>query len=342
MGIVNWVGANLEEIETAVTRMNEPRYRGRQIYSGIYHHLFRSWDQFTALGKRLRERLKTQFAIEYPQVEKVFVSRDGTRRYLLEVASGQRIESVFIPEERRDTFCISTQVGCAVGCPYCVSGRLPMQRNLAAGEIAGQILLLKTDSGTATKRLNIVIMGMGEPLYNYDNVMKAVRLMTDDQGMSIPPRRVTLSTSGVVPGIRWLAAEAVIPNLAISLNATTDEVRDTLVPVNKRWNIAALIESCRNFPAAQRRRITFEYTLIKGINDSNEDALRLVRLLRIVKKKKINLIPLNAHPWIPFKPPSRNRVLAFQQILGDHRITVHVRRPRGEDISAACGMLAAG
>jgi 23S rRNA (adenine2503-C2)-methyltransferase len=334
------VGASLEEIETAVTGMNEPRYRARQIYSGIYHRLYRSWDQFTELGKKLRERLEGEFAIGYPHVQKVFVSRDGTRRYLLEVTSGQKIESVFIPEERRDTFCVSTQVGCAVGCPYCVSGKLPMQRNLLPGEIVGQILLMKADRGTATKRLNIVIMGMGEPLNNYDNVMKSVSLMTDDQGMSIPLRRVTLSTSGIVPNIRRLAAEARIPNLAISLNATTDEVRDTLVPINKRWNIAALLESCRSFPLAQRRHITFEYTLINGINDSDEDALRLARLLQKVKKK-INLIPLNAHPLIPFKPPGRERVLAFQRILADQHITVNVRRPRGEDVSAACGMLAA-
>jgi 23S rRNA (adenine2503-C2)-methyltransferase len=340
MELVNWVGAGLEEIEAAMAEMNEPRYRARQIYSGIYQHLYQSWDRFTELGKPLRERLKAEIALKYPEVEKVFESRDGTRRYLLEVGAGQKIESVFIPEERRDTFCISTQVGCAVGCPYCVSGRLPMQRNLAPGEIVGQILLMMADRGTNTKRLNIVIMGMGEPLNNYNNVMASIRRMTDDRGMAIPPRRVTLSTSGVVPGIRRLAAEAVIPNLAISLNATTDDVRDALVPINRRWNIAALLESCREFPVAQRGRITFEYILIKGINDSNEDALRLAHLLRKTKKK-INLIPLNAHPQIPFHPPDRERALAFQRILAGHRITVHIRRPRGEDVSAACGMLAA-
>jgi 23S rRNA (adenine2503-C2)-methyltransferase len=217
-----------------------------------------------------------------------------------------------------------------------------MQRNLTPGEIVGQILLMKADRGTSSKRLNIVIMGMGEPLNNYGNVMKAIDLMTDDRGLSIPLRRVTVSTSGIVPGIRRLAEEAAIPNLAISLNATTDEVRDTLVPVNKKWNIAALLESCRSFPVAHRRWITFEYILIKGVNDSHEDALRLAGLLKKVKKKKINLIPLNSHPWIPFKPPSRKRVLEFQRILADRHITVHLRRPRGEDISAACGMLAAG
>ena len=339
MDIVNWIGADLKEIETAVMSMNEPLYRARQIYSGIYHHNLRSWDQFTELSKQLRERLKTQFAIEYPRIQEVFISRDGTRRYLLDLAPGQRIESVFIPEEKRDTVCISTQVGCAVGCLYCATGRLPMQRNLSPGEIIGQILLLQAERNTDTKRLNIVIMGMGEPLNNYDNVMTAIRLMTHDQGMSISPWRVTLSTAGIVPGIQRLASEKVIPNLAISLNATTDRVRDKLIPVNKRWNIATLLKACRSFPLAQRRRITFEYTLIKDINDSNEDARRLVRLLHGLRQK-INLIPLNADPSIPFKPPSEERVLAFRQILADHHMTVNVRRPRGEDISAACGMLA--
>jgi 23S rRNA (adenine2503-C2)-methyltransferase len=319
----NLVGATLEEIEAAVEAMNEPRYRARQIYAGIYHRLLRSWDEFTDLGKRFRERLKEQFTIENPPVQQVFVSRDGTRRYLLEVGPDQRIESVFIPEERRDTICISTQV----------------RRNLRPGEIVGQVRLLQADRGIVSRRLNIVIMGMGEPLHNFENVMKSIRLMTDDQGMCISPRRVTVSTSGVVPGIRRMGQEPVIPNLAISLNATTDAVRDQLIPINKKWNIEALLAACRNFPLAHRRRITFEYVLIEGMNDSMEDARRLVRLLHGLQKK-INLIPLNADPWIPLKAPSQERVLAFQQILIDHHITVNIRRPRGEDVSAACGMLA--
>jgi 23S rRNA (adenine2503-C2)-methyltransferase len=205
MEITNLIGADLGEIESAMTGMNEPRYRARQIYAGIYRHRFRSWDQFAEVGKLLRDRLKVQFVMEYPRVQQVFDSRDGTRRYLLEVAPGQRIESVFIPEERRDTFCISTQVGCAVGCLFCATGLLPMQRNLLPGEIVGQVLLLQADRGTSAKRLNIVLMGMGEPLNNYDNVIKAIRIMTDDRGMSISPRRITLSTSGIVPGIQQLA-----------------------------------------------------------------------------------------------------------------------------------------
>jgi 23S rRNA (adenine2503-C2)-methyltransferase len=339
MNTTNLVGASLEEIEAAMGAMSEPRYRARQIYAGIYRRLLHSWDEFTDLGRRLREKLNEQFKIENPRVQQVFVSRDGTRRYLFDVGPGQRVESVFIPEERRDTFCISTQVGCAVGCLFCVTGRLRMRRNLLPGEIVGQVLALQSDRGTVSRRLNIVIMGMGEPLNNYENVMKSIGLMTDEQGMCISPRRVTLSTSGIVPGIRRLAEEPVLPNLAISLNATTNAVRDLLIPINKKWNIETLLATCRNFPLAHRRRITFEYVLIEGLNDSIEDALRLVRLLEGLRKK-VNLIPLNADPWIPLKTPSQERILGFQQVLVEHHITVNIRRPRGDDVSAACGMLA--
>jgi 23S rRNA (adenine2503-C2)-methyltransferase len=339
METINLVGASLEDIEAVIGSMKEPVYRARQIYAVVYRRLLRSWDQFTDLGKQLREKLRARFIIEYPPLRQVFVSGDGTRRYLFEVVPGQHIESVFIPEEGRDTLCISTQVGCAVGCLFCATGRLPMRRNLSPGEIAGQVLSIKADRGSRTKRLNIVIMGMGEPLNNYESVMSAVRLMTDARGMCISPRHVTLSTSGVIPGILRLAREPVIPNLAISLSATTDAVRDLLIPVNKKWNIAALLEACRSFPIEQRRRITFEYVLIEGINDSPEDARRLARLLRGLKKK-INLIPLNADPWIPLKAPPAERVLEFEKILAGQHITVNIRRPRGDDISAACGMLA--
>jgi 23S rRNA (adenine2503-C2)-methyltransferase len=337
--MTNLVGASLQEIEEAVEGLGQPRYRARQIYAGVYRRRCHSWEDFSDLGKQFRERLKKHFTIENPPVMKVFISKDGTRRYLFGVGPGQRIESVFIPEERRDTFCISTQVGCAVGCLFCVTGRLPLQRNLSSGEIVGQVLALLADRGTAARRLNIVIMGMGEPLHNYENVMKSIRLLTDEQGLCISPRRITLSTSGIVSGIRRLAEEPVIPNLAISLNATTDAVRDTLIPINRKWNIETLLEACRAFPLAQRRRITFEYVLIRGINDSLEDARRLIHLLQGVRKK-INLIPLNADPWIPLKPPTERQVLTFQKILVDHHITVNIRRPRGDDVSAACGMLA--
>jgi len=338
-GMTNLIGASPAEIAAIAAELGEPRFRARQICAGLYARRYQAWDAFTELAKVLREKLSARFLIAYPQTLEVFQSSDGTRRYLLEVAGGHRIESVFIPEEKRDTICISTQVGCAVECLFCVTGKLPMRRNLTAGEIVGQILALQSDRGTDAKRLNIVIMGMGEPLLNYENVMKALRLMTDPLGMSIPKRRITLSTSGVVPGLERLAQEDLVPNLAISLNATTDEVRDRLIPINRKWNIATLLDACRRFPLEPRRRITFEYVLMEGVNDTPEDALRLVGLLKGLKKK-VNLIPLNADPWVPLKTPSEERVLAFQKILIEHHLTAYIRRPRGNDVSAACGMLA--
>ena len=335
----NLIGTDMAEIEAFVSEMGEASFRARQIFAGIYGRRIRNWDDFTDLGKTLREKLKGRFEIGCPRAERVFESRDGTRRYLFDVPPAQKIESVYIPEERRDTLCISTQVGCAVECLFCVTGKLPLRRNLSAGEIVGQVLALQADRGTMQKRLNIVIMGMGEPLHNYDNVMKAIHLMTDKRGMSLSPRRITLSTSGIVPGIQRLAGEPVIPNLAISLNATTDKVRDVLIPINRKWNIATLVEACREFPLERRRRITFEYVLIEDVNDTPADARRLVGLLRGLKKK-VNLIPLNADPWIPLNTPSEERLRAFQKILVDHHITACIRQPRGDDVSAACGLLA--
>jgi 23S rRNA (adenine2503-C2)-methyltransferase len=339
MSIKNLTGATLRDIEAVVADLGESRYRARQIYHGIYRRLYRYWDQFTDLGKPLREKLKSGFVIDYPEKKRVFVSRDGTRRYLFGMSHGHTVESVFIPEETRDTLCISTQVGCAVGCAFCVTSRLGMRRNLSTGEIIGQVLSMQSDRGTEARRMNIVIMGMGEPLNNYDNVMNAFRLMTDGGGMSLSPRRITLSTAGIVPGIRKLAGEPVVPNLAVSLNAASDTVRDQLMPINRTWNIAALLEACRLFPLAQRRRLTFEYVLIGGVNDSAEDAHALARLVGGLRQK-VNLIPLNADPLIPLASPDAETISSFQQILEDHHITTSIRRARGEDISAACGLLA--
>ncbi len=254
--LTNIVGLSLQEIESALQEMGEPRYRARQVFTGIYRRRQQSWDQFTDISKKFRAQLQDRFAIEYPSLEKGFLSVDGTRRYLFDVGHDQRIESVFIPEEKRDTFCISTQVGCAVECLFCVTGKLKMRRNLTAGEVVGQVLALQADRGTQPKQLNVVIMGMGEPLHNYENVMKAIRLMTDPDGVSISPRRITLSTAGVVPKIKALALEPVIPNLAISLNATTDAVRDMLIPINRKWNIEALLQGLQGIPA---RKATEDY-----------------------------------------------------------------------------------
>jgi 23S rRNA (adenine2503-C2)-methyltransferase len=340
METTSLVGSTSEEIAELIAEFGEPRYRARQIYDGIYRRRLRDWDAFTDISRPLREKLKERFPITYPEACSEFHSRDGTRRYLLRVGRGDRIESVYIPEPGRDTVCISTQVGCAVGCLFCVTGRLPMRRNLSSGEIVGQILALQSARDCDSRRLSVVIMGQGEPLHNFENVAKAMRLMADRAGMAISPRRITLSTAGVVPQLERLAAEPVIPNLAISLNATTDQVRDLLIPINRKWNIAALLDACRRFPLDRRRRITFEYVLIAGVNDAAADARRLVRLLKGLQKK-VNLIPLNADPWLPLKTPSAERILEFQKILTDGRVAAYIRRPRGDDVSAACGMLAA-
>jgi len=336
----NLVGKTLEELATLMAGMGEPHYRARQLYASIYRRRLTEWDRFTDLSLAFRERLRQDHVLAYPEPDAVFISEDGTRRYLLAVEHGHRIEAVYIPESERDTICISTQVGCAVECLFCVTGRLPLRRNLDAGEIVGQVLALQADRKLSRRRLNIVIMGMGEPLNNYDNVMKALRLLTDPQGMALPPRRITLSTAGVVPQLQRLAQEPVVPNLAVSLSATTDEVRDLLIPINRKWKIPALLEACRSFPLHRRRRITFEYVLIAGVNDSEDDARRLVLLLRGLRKK-VNLIPLNADPWVPLQPPEEPVILAFQKILTGCGVTAHIRNPRGNDISAACGMLAA-
>lgn len=340
MAPVNLVGKTAAEIAELMAPLAQPAFRARQIYAGIYRRRLRDWDRFTDIPRGLRARLAESFVLGYPRPHAVFVARDGTRRYLLEVGRGDRIEAVFIPEPERATICVSTQVGCALGCLFCVSGRVPLRRNLSAGEIAGQVLALQSEQECARRRLNVVIMGMGEPLHNYDQVVRALQLMTDPAGMAIAPRRITLSTAGVVPQLERLARAPVVPNLAISLNATTDAVRERLMPINRRWNIAALLEACRNLPLEPRRRITFEYVLVAGVNDSPEDARRLVRLLAGLRTK-VNLIPLNADPMVPFAAPSAQRVLEFQSILVAGRITARVRKPRGQEISAACGMLAA-
>jgi 23S rRNA (adenine2503-C2)-methyltransferase len=335
----NLLGMTFDDLVTALSTLQEAPYRVRQVFAGLYKRRAKSWAEFTDLSKPLRQKLANHCAIQYPALEQRFTSRDGTRRYLFSVGPGEKIESVLIPEETRDTLCISTQVGCALGCQFCLTAKIPLRRNLSAGEIISQILILQDDRPTELKQLNVVIMGMGEPLNNYDNVLQAIRLMTDKRGVGLSTRRITLSTAGVVPGIRRLAGEPDPPNLAISLNATTDEIRDQLMPINRKWNIAELIGACKEFPLERRRRITFEYVLIAGVNDSPADARRLAHLLADVRRK-VNLIPLNQDPWLPFKSPDEARIQEFLEILAGKNITASVRRPRGDDISAACGMLA--
>lgn len=292
----------------------------------------------TDLSRQLRARLEADFALTTPRVVSDEVSVDGTRKFLLQLADGRRIESVFIPDTPSMTFCISTQVGCAMACGFCLTGKMGLVRNLTAGEIAGQVRVLAGATGLLDQPFNIVLMGMGEPLHNYDNTMKALRMLYDEHGLAVSPRRITLSTVGIVPGLERLAREPLMPNLAVSLHATTEEQRTRLVPPNKKYPLAAIIEACRRFPLKKRNRITFEYVLLAGVNDTPEDARRLVKLLSGIRAK-VNLIPLNPAPGIPYERPSDERVDRFAQILADRHLTVSVRKSRGRDIRAACGQL---
>jgi 23S rRNA (adenine2503-C2)-methyltransferase len=286
----------------------------------------------------MRAQLPEAFALRTPRVVSDDTSTDGTRKFVLQLADGKRIESVFIPDTPAMTFCISTQVGCAMSCGFCLTGKMGLVRNLTAGEIAGQVRVLAAATQLLDQPFNIVLMGMGEPLHNYDNTMKALRILNAELGMGVSPRRVTLSTVGIVPGLERLAREPLMPNLAISLHATTDEQRTMLVPPNRKYPLAAILDACKRFPLKRRSRITFEYVLLDEVNDTPDDARRLARLLAGIKAK-VNLIPLNPAPGIPFDRPSDARVDRFAQILAERHVTVSVRKSRGRDIRAACGQL---
>ena len=263
---------------------------------------------------------------------------DGTEKFLLRLADGKHIESVFIPDTPAMTFCISTQVGCAMACAFCLTGKMGLVRNLTAGEIVGQVRVLAGALGMRDKKFNIVLMGMGEPLHNYDETMRALRILADEHGFDMSARRITLSTVGLLPALEKLAKEPVMPNLAISLHAPTDLQRGELVPINKKYGVADIIDACKRFPLNRRSRITFEYVLLAGVNDSPQDAKKLAKLVGGVKSK-VNLIPLNAAAGIPFERPSDEVIDRFAKIVADHGVNVSVRKSRGRDIRAACGQL---
>lgn len=326
------------EIEQKMADLGVPGFHGRQIFHWIHARGVTEFQAMTDLSQSLRETLARHFVIGTPVLEARQQSTDGTTKFLLRLADGRHVESVYIPDTPAQTFCISTQVGCAMKCAFCLTGKMGLVRNLSAGEIAGQVRVLAHETGLAASAFNIVLMGMGEPLHNYDATMKALRIVGDPQGLDVPSKRITLSTVGVLPGLERLAQEPDMPNLAISLHATTTAQRDELVPINRKYTLEELIEVCRRFPVAKRRRITFEYVLLDGVNDTPEDARRLVRLLNGIKAK-VNLLPLNAAPGIPFSRPSDDRVNTFAKILADRGVTVSVRRSRGRDIRAACGQL---
>jgi 23S rRNA (adenine2503-C2)-methyltransferase len=328
----------LAELERLLQQNGHSAFHARQLYRWLYRHGVSDFDQMTNLSKDLRNDLRQRFTVGRPAIISDQLSADGTRKFVLELNDKRRIESVFIPDTPSQTFCVSTQVGCAMSCGFCLTGKMGLVRHLTAGEIARQVVTLANASGLLEQAFNILLMGMGEPLHNYDNTMKALRMLHVEEGLAISPRRITLSTVGIVPGLERLSREPLMPNLAISLHATTEEQRTALVPPNVKYSLAAILATCRRFPLKKRSRITFEYVLLNGVNDTPEDARRLARLLSGIKAK-VNLIPLNPAPGIPYERPSDARVDRFAQILADRHLTVSVRKSRGRDIRAACGQL---
>jgi 23S rRNA (adenine2503-C2)-methyltransferase len=328
----------LHELELALGARGIPRFHARQIFQWVHRRGVTSFGSMTDLGLDLRARLADEAVVGTPEVVRRERSIDGTTKFLLRLSDGKHIESVFIPDTPAQTFCLSTQVGCAMQCAFCLTGRMGIDRNLTAGEIAGQVRVLASELGLLDERFNIVLMGMGEPLHNYDATMKALHILADEHGMAVSPRRITLSTVGVLPALERLATEPLMPNLAISLHSTTEEQRDLLVPINRKYGIEELLDACRRFPLKRRERITFEYVMLKDVNDRPEDARRLVRLLSGIKAK-VNLLPLNEAAGIPFERPSDAAVNRFATILAERGVTVSVRKSRGRDIRAACGQL---
>jgi len=317
----------------------QPAFRARQVYDALYHQQVLDLVQITTLPGRLRQELASEHTVGLPAVEQRYESGDGTRRYLLRLEDGRTVETVWMPEETRDTLCISSQVGCPVDCKFCMTALMGLERNLTAGEIVGQVLFVARDNGLLHQgaRLNIVMMGMGEPLLNLANVVKATRILVDSQGVGLSEKRITLSTAGIIPKIAELGREPVRPKLAISLNASTEEARRELMPITRKYHLKDLIEACRVYPLRVWEKLTFEYVLLKGVNDSEADARRVVKLLANLNAK-MNLIALNPGPGIPFETPEPERVRAFQAIIR-RAMPCFIRKPRGLDIFAACGQL---
>jgi 23S rRNA (adenine2503-C2)-methyltransferase len=343
------LGLSQDELIALVVEMGEPAYRGRQIFASAHHRRIRSFDDMTDLTREFRTSLDSQVVISTLEVESRYVSEDGTRRYLMKTHDGFPVETVFIPEERRDTICFSSQSGCPLQCDFCLTAKLGLLRTLTAGEIVEQIIIALNDAygvGTKTPRgTNLVGMGAGEPLLAFEPLMKALHVMAEPTGLYIVPNRVTVSTAGVVPRIRDLAAIAARPHLAVSLAASTDELRDRLMPINKRWPLEELLAACKEFEESLKpgERFTVEYVMLDGVNDSDEQARQLGNLLNRhgLDRVKVNLIPHNPADPLPYLPSPPERVESFQAILESKGIHAFVRRPRGRDIFAACGQLAA-
>ncbi len=337
------------ELRALVSDLGEAPWRGDQVFEGLYKHRFDSWDAFTNLSKALRAKLVDAAEIAWPQIVQSVPSHDGSTKHVFRLADGKEVEGVHMPYANRTTLCLSSQIGCAMGCTFCATGQMGILRNLRPGEIVGQVVSLLRHHGTLTRTspsgtsdpmpINIVFMGMGEPLHNLDNLMAAFELMTDLDGLAISPKRITVSTSGLVSGIEKLGSFTKRPRLAVSLNATTDEYRSKIMPVNRVWNLDALTESLAAFPLQTNERITLEYVLLKGVTDALEDGHRLVALASRFPSK-VNLIPFNPHEGSGFEPPDEGRVSALCRLLSDEGVIVSVRRSRGQDVAGACGQLA--
>jgi 23S rRNA (adenine2503-C2)-methyltransferase len=353
-GKTNIIGLTRDQLRAALIAAGCPEKQAKmrvgQIWQWVYFFGLRDFNEMTNLSKDFRALLADKFELVLPEVVTRQVSEDGTRKYLVRIQGGHEVEVVYIPETDRGTLCISSQVGCTLTCSFCHTGTQKLVRNLTAGEIVGQVMLARDDlnewpvkgasNADPAARLvsNVVLMGMGEPLYNFENVRDAMNIVMDGEGIALGRRRITLSTSGVVPEIARTAQE-IGCLLAVSFHATTDEVRDQLVPINKKWNIAALLDALRAYPGlTNSERITFEYVMLDGVNDSKEDAYRLVELIRGIPAK-INLIPFNEWPGAPYKRSSGNRIHAFADIIHEAGYASPIRKPRGEDIMAACGQL---
>lgn len=329
---------SFSEFTAQLGAWQQPAYRAKQVWQWLYKERVTDFSAMTNLPAELRHSLSETFSLGRLAIVRRHQSLDGTVKFLFALADGQTIESVLIPGTKRLTICISTQVGCAYGCGFCATALLGFKRNLTSGEIIEQILEAGRGLPAGERITNVVVMGMGEPLANYAQLLRAIEIMVDASwGLAIAPRRVTVSSVGLVPQIQKLMAETNV-TLAISLHAANEELRGRLMPVNRKYALHELIECCRNLPLPRRKRITFEYILLRGVNDSLADAKALCRLLRGVPSK-VNLIPFNPHPESEFLRPADEAVQAFKQVLFDHQMQVNVRRPRGDDIAAACGQL---
>ena len=347
---VNLLGKSPDELRDFLQKMGEPAYRGAQIYHALHAERRFDFGEMTNLPAALRERLAREASIELPRILRTYHSDDGTVRYVLALGAPDpenanqtvkpaTVETVFMPEENRQTICISTQAGCAVDCHFCLTATLGLIRNLTPGEIIGQVsLALKENRATLKPQTNVVLMGQGEPLLNYEPVIAALRILLDPNGLAISPKHTTLSTSGIIPGIEKLGTEKIRPKLAISLNASSNEQRDAIMPINRKYPIEKLIEACEQYPLRPWEHLTFEYVLLGGFNDSPEDARRVARLLANVRAK-VNLIPWNPGE-LPFEKPDPARVEEFRKILTDKGVRAFVRFSRGQDVMAACGQLA--